>query len=120
MTAQADADSRQAGLAGNLASNSFVVVGFIALQIGEPSRAVGDNVGVPFSTGLDGIGTEILCPFRLALDNEVPSSGIRGANSPARVHGKGCRDLVEGDADFRGDVGPNRIRLELPRRCFGI
>ena len=88
MTARADADSRQAGLAGDLASNRFVVVGFVALQIGEPSRAIGDDVGVPFSTGLDDIGTEILCPFRLALDNEVSRSGVRGADSQPEFTGK--------------------------------
>ena len=70
-------------MAGNFTFDGFVIVGFVALQIGEPSRAIGDDVCVPFSTGLDDIGTEILCPFRLALDDEVSSSGIRGANSPA-------------------------------------
>ncbi len=28
--------------------------------------------------------------------------------------------MVEVDADFRGDVGPDRVRLELPRRRFGV
>lgn len=63
MTARADANRRLAGLAGNFALDGFVVVGFIALKISESPRAIGDDVGVPFSAGLDSIGAEILCPF---------------------------------------------------------
>ena len=107
-------------MAGNFVLDCCVVVGFIALQVGESARAMGYDVGVPFLADIDGFRAEIVSPFGLALDDEVSSGCIRSANSPARVHGKGCRDLVEVDADFRGDVGPDRVRFEPPRRCFGV
>jgi len=28
--------------------------------------------------------------------------------------------LVEVDASFRGDVGPDRVRFVVPRRYFGV
>jgi hypothetical protein len=118
--AWAYADGRQPSLTGNFILDRRVVVGFIALQVCESAGTAGYGVRVPFPADFDGFRAEVVGPFGLALDDEIPSGGIRGANGPARIHGKGGRDLMKADAGFCGDVGPDRVALVASRRCFGI
>lgn len=115
-----NADRRESRLMVDLVASSRVVVKFIPIKVGEPTRAVVYNVGVPFLAGLYGCGAEVFGPFCLALYEQVACELVYSAYGPPSIYLKDLRDSIQFNAGFASNVSAYGVAYMVPGGGVGV
>jgi len=104
----------------DLVTGSSVVVQFIPIKIGEPTRAVVYNVGVPFLAGLYSCCAEVSSPFCLALYKKVACELVCGTYGPPSLYLKYLRDSIQFNTGLASNVSADGVSNMVPSRGVGV
>lgn len=104
----------------DLVTDSSVVVQFISIKVGKPTRAVVYSIGVPFLAGLYGGCAEVFGPFCLALYEKIACKLVYSTYGPPSVHLKYLRDSIEFDACLAGNMSADGVADMVSGRSIGV